>query len=511
MNSRRNFLKGAGVLAGAAGADALLAFSPLTQAEARLTPELVQLRPEMEPLVRLIERTPREKCVDLLVAQLRRGVSYRQLLAALYLAGVRNVSPQPPGFALHCVFVLHSAHQLGLDAPAADRLLPLFYALDYFKRAQDQDARRPAGDYVMPPLTGALPSPDRAAEELRLAMESWDKDRAERAVVSLIRHRGAHEVIEPLWRYGARDYRNIGHKAIYPASAWRTLQTIGWQHAEPVLRSVVASLVDFGKEERVNGYQFEDQSYLPNAGRARETIRRLKGDWTGPRGDTAVAREMLDAIRTATPDRASAEAASLLVKGRAQAGAIWDAVHLAAGELILRKPGSIAAIHAVTSANALRYAFQASGDPENRLLLLLQAVGWMGQFQAYTPQREKEMRDLKITDLASAGPPEGDAPTPEKALADLPAKVDAAAEKAFHLGRQPAAAEAFMSAATRLVFAKSDEPHYYKYAAAVFEDFGLVSPEWRPHLLSLAVYYLKGSSQPDTPVIQRARQALGKV
>ena len=45
---------------------------------------------------------------------------------------------------------------------------------------------------------------------------------------------GANEVYELFWRYGARDFRDIGHKAIYAANSYRTLQTIGWRHAEPV-------------------------------------------------------------------------------------------------------------------------------------------------------------------------------------------------------------------------------------------------------------------------------------
>jgi len=56
------------------------------------------------------------------VGQLRRSVSYRQFLAALFLAGIRNVNPRPPGFALHCVFIIHAAHLLGLEAPAEVRL-----------------------------------------------------------------------------------------------------------------------------------------------------------------------------------------------------------------------------------------------------------------------------------------------------------------------------------------------------------------------------------------------------
>src|SRR5262249_40969110 len=85
----------------------------LSASDAQVTREIVQFRPEIEPLVKLIERTPREKCAEMAVEQMRRGASYRQLLAALFLAGVRNVNPRPPGFALHCVFVIHAAHLLG--------------------------------------------------------------------------------------------------------------------------------------------------------------------------------------------------------------------------------------------------------------------------------------------------------------------------------------------------------------------------------------------------------------
>src|SRR5262249_42490723 len=160
---------------------------------------------------------------------------------------------------------VHSAHLIGLEAPPDARLLPLFYVLDDFKAAQDRDAKQSAGDYTMQALKGALPSPAKASNELIAAMEAWDPERAERAAASLARSRSASDVFNILWRFGARDYRNIGHKAIYPANAFRTLQTIGWQHAEPVLRSLALALVDFGKDRQVNGYAFEDQCYLANS------------------------------------------------------------------------------------------------------------------------------------------------------------------------------------------------------------------------------------------------------
>src|SRR6476620_2589830 len=150
----------------------------LKRSAAEVTPDIVKFRPEIEPLVTLIENTPRDKCAEMAVEQLRRGVSYRRLLAALFLAGIRNVNPRPPGFALHCVFVIHAAHLISLEAPADVRLLPLFYALDDFKAAQDRDAKAKGGDYTMPAMRGALPSTDRAVSELSTAMEAWDLDRA---------------------------------------------------------------------------------------------------------------------------------------------------------------------------------------------------------------------------------------------------------------------------------------------------------------------------------------------
>src|SRR6185369_5021819 len=167
----------------------------------------------------------------------------------------------------------HSAHLLGMEAPADSRLLPIFYALDNFKTAQARDAGQ--NDYVMSPIRGTLLAPEKAAAELAAALEVWDGERSERAAATLARHGLASDAFAMLWRYGARDYRNIGHKAIYVANAQRTLLTIGWQHAEPVLRSLVSSLLDFGREQQMNGYALDDQCYAGNLQRVTDSFSRL--------------------------------------------------------------------------------------------------------------------------------------------------------------------------------------------------------------------------------------------
>ena len=79
-------------------------------------------------------------------------------------------------------------------------------------------------------------------------MDQWDVEKADAATAGLVRTRGATEVFNLFARYAGRDFRSIGHKAIYLANAWRTLQVIGWHHAEPVLRSLAFAMLNHSDE-----------------------------------------------------------------------------------------------------------------------------------------------------------------------------------------------------------------------------------------------------------------------
>src|SRR6185436_18682970 len=108
---RRNFLKTAattGALLGVGDLSFLSRLQPVSAAEAKLDPKIVRFSPEIEPLVRLLEDTPREKLLEEVGARVRRGLTYRELLAALQLAGVRNIQPRPTGFKFHAVLVVNS-------------------------------------------------------------------------------------------------------------------------------------------------------------------------------------------------------------------------------------------------------------------------------------------------------------------------------------------------------------------------------------------------------------------
>src|SRR4029077_17300362 len=172
--------------------------------EAKVKPEMVKFRPEIEPVVRLLEDTPRERALEVVIAQLKAGLSYRDLLSGLFLAGIRNIKPRPVGFKFHAVMVINSAHLLGQASAVDERLLPLFWALDNFKNSQAQDIKE--GDWTLGKVDEArLPSPDKAPSAFIHAMENWDAEGVDAATAALSRSAGAAEVMESFWRMGIRD------------------------------------------------------------------------------------------------------------------------------------------------------------------------------------------------------------------------------------------------------------------------------------------------------------------
>src|SRR5262249_25466989 len=125
------------------------------------------------------------------------------------------------------------------------------------------------------PLKGKLPSAEHAESELHAGMENYDAERAERAMEVLARTQGAARVAEVLWHYGGRDWFVIGHQAIWAANCWRVLDTIGWQHAEPVLRVVLTNIMGDKKD-------IQWQPYATNRERVRQNVKKLPADWAEP-------------------------------------------------------------------------------------------------------------------------------------------------------------------------------------------------------------------------------------
>jgi hypothetical protein len=500
---RRRFLQtsaAGGALVGLGDLGFLSRLRPVSADEAKLDPKVVRLQPEIEPLVRLLEDTPRERLLEEVAGRIHKGLSYQEVLAALLLAGVRNIQPRPNvGFKFHAVLVVNSAHLASLGSPDSDRWLPIFWALDHFKSSQAQDVRE--GNWTMGPVDeSAVPPPGRAREAFIAAMDRWDESAADAAVAGLARTAGANEVYELFVRYGARDFRDIGHKAIYVANSWRTLQCIGWQHAEPVLRSLAYALLQHNKGNPADRDDPADRPGRLNLARAA----RIKEGWYAGKSDAAASADLLSALRKGSENDASQQVVELLNRGIAPQS-IWDALFDGAGELLLRKP-NIVSLHAVTTTNALHYAYQASGDDLTRRLLMLQNAAFLTLFRDALGKSSGTQID-QLEPAGTSGSKEGRGAI-EEIFAEASHDKMAAARKALaylQAGHDP---ESLIHAARRLVFLKGNDAHDYKFSSAVLEDYYHASPSYRERYLAASMLLLPGSADKDNNLVKRTRAAL---
>jgi len=503
-STRRGFLQAASA-AGLCGVGVPALFTNLSgvsAAEATLDTQAVQFAGGIEPLVRLIESTPRDRLLEEVAARIHSGLSYRELLTALFLAGVRNIQPRPSvGFKFHAVLVVNSAHLASLSSPDEDRWLPIFWALDDFKSSQRRDVAE--GDWTMPPVTeSAVPAGHQAVSAFTGAMDRWDAAAVDPAVAGLYRAKSSHQIFELFAHYAARDFRSIGHKAIFLANGWRTLQTIGWRHAEPILRSLAYAMLNHHNEPNpAESDLAPDRPWRENS----ELAKTIREDWTGGKMDPAATAELLTVLREGSEKETCQAVVEMLNRGVAPQ-AIYDGLFAAAGELLMRQPG-IVALHAVTSTNALRYLFETTSNDETRRMLLLQNAAFLPLFRQAMLGRGKvgESRIDGLQAVASNGQPQA---AIEEIFAEVSGDRSAAAAKLLgylDAGQSP---EKLMDAARRLIFLKGSNAHDYKFSSAVLEDFYNITPAWRNRFLAASVYSLRGSGEADNLLTERTRAAL---
>jgi hypothetical protein len=490
-----------GMLLGLGDVAFLSKLPPVSAAETQLGSSVVQMEPDIEPLVELLEKTPRDRLLEEVASRIRHGLSYREVLAALLLAGVRNVQPRPGvGFKFHAVLAVNSVHLASLSAPDGERWLPIFWALDYFKEAQARDQSE--GDWRMKPVDErAVPPASKAREAFVRAMDAWDEAAADVAVAALARTASANEIFELLYRYGARDFRSIGHKAIFVSNTQRVLPLIGWRYAEPVLRSLAYALLMHEGDNPSGRDAPSDRPWRQNQAR----LAQIPAAWQGGTPSGAKTIELLAVLRQSTSDAACDKLVELL-KGGIAPQSIWDALFCGAAELLLRQPG-IVALHALTTTNALHFAYQTSGDDATRRLLMLQNAAFLPMFRAAIEGRGK-LTELAIDRLQ----PQASANSGPKAVAEIFTELSGdrmtAVKKALAHLQAAGSPQDLMDTARRLILVKADEPHDYKLSVAVLEDYFAVSPAWRDRYLAASLLRLRSPADHDNKLVERIRAAL---
>jgi hypothetical protein len=269
---------------------------------------------------------------------------------------------------------------------------------------------------------------------------------------------------------------------------------VGWQHAEPVLRSLAYALLKYDGQNPAKSDQAADRPGRRNA----EMVKRIRADWQDGKADEGASSHLLETLRTASSDDMCAGVVEALNKGVA-ASSVWDALLAGSAELLTRKTGIIT-LHSVTSSNALRFAYETSSDPQTRLMMLLQNAAFVPLFRGAAGK----LSDRKIDAMegAAGGADVG------AVFANVGKDRPAAAGRALAYldgGGDPGA---LMNQARRWVFLKGNDAHDYKFSSAVLEDFGHISPKWRNRYLASSLFYLPGEDARENKLVGRVRAAL---
>jgi hypothetical protein len=454
-------------------------------------------------LAKMLEDSPRERLPAELVRMIRAGLRHEDLLAALSLAATRNVQPYPDvGFKYHSVMVLRSVYATQQHLPSAERWLPIIWAVDYFKDTQAQE-QASSGWRMSPRAAAPQVSPAAARRSLTAALDKWDHEAADAAIVDYVRSAQPQDIFQLLFSYGARDLREIGHKAITVSNCHSLMTLFGDGPApEPILRSVVTALLNSeGEPDPASHDLAPDRPWRRN----HERLHRIPVSWKQGHDDSGARSELRAALYRLSAEESGGVVVELLQRGISP-DAIWQTLFDTAAELLMHEPG-IVPLHAQTTANALHYAYRVCDDEQTQQLTLLQCAAFIAMFREMTRTRETDINLGKLEPLPTA---RKTANPREEIFSDLAEgqRLQAARKSLGYLHNGGDADKLIATARHHLVYG-AQEAHDYKFAEAVFDTYAQCQdPAWRSRFLSAGMAYFKAPGRSPVPIVAETLKLL---
>jgi hypothetical protein len=515
--NRREFLADVGrgtliaALGSSAAADLGLASAGVDSPEPRLNFR------ELEGLVALMQETPAQRLVAVVVDELKRGVELQRLVAAAALANARTFGGEDyVGF--HTMMAMAPAFHMSRELPETTRPLPVLKVL-YRNTSRIQESGGRSHEVLRAVAPVSLSPGCVGGEALRERVRAKDMDAAEHTFATLA-ERGPEEAFNDIL-VAVQDNTEV-HRTVLPYRAWDLLTLIGLEHAHTLLRQSVHYCV---KSER-------DWKHTPETDKPRVVLPKLldqyhlAGKALGTRQpDAAWVEHLSYAIFEGTADQAADAAAAALAEGMAP-DAVGEAVSLAANQLILRDAGRRASeaqsnkpagsvhgdsigVHACDSANAWRNMAKVS-NPRNTVACLI-----LGAYQVARDRVERggDFLHWSSRPLAADLDPIKER-QPEALLKQLDAAIRAndqssACAVVHQIGALDQSPRAVFDLLLRYAVSEDGALHAEKYYRTVTEEFAATRPafRWR-HLVALARVTASEYGRPAAGLAE-ARERLG--
>lgn len=516
QQTRREFLAevGRGMIATSVGFS-LAAELGLAPARADEAPRALEFG-SLELSVRLMQETPVERLLPVLVGQLKSGTELRKLVAAAALANARTFGGEDyVGF--HTMMALAPALHMAGELPPDLQPLPVLKVLyRNTNRIHEHGGRESEVLRAVDAGTSseARPSP----EDLRDAVRHRDAARAEQTFASLAAISPDEALNDAL--FAVQDDTEV-HRTVLPYRSWDMLGLIGMEHAHTLLRQSVR-------------YCLKAESWGPSLRRdqARNLLPKLLeqyhliGSKSGERlADDKWVDEMSRNIFEGTPQQAAELAAAALADGIAPE-CVGEAVCLAANQLILRDIGRTAhdevpgkpigsvhgdsiGVHACDSANAWRNLARVSNARNTFACLILGAyqaaldrVNRGGDFLHWQPLPLPEhVEQVKQTDAAALL---GDAETAIRG--NMQAHACAIVHRYGQLGHP---ARPVFDLLLKYAVSEDGSLHAEKYYRTVSEEFASTRPAFRWRQLTALARVTASEYGRPAPGYAQARELLG--
>lgn len=466
----------------------------------------------LEPLVSLLQETPPDRVLPLVVERLKGGESLERLVSAAALANARAFGGHDyTGY--HTFMALLPAYQMAGELPTERRALPVLKVL--YRNSQRIHGQGADDHDALPPVSETAASTDREGIALRQAIRGLDQSGAEAQLASLCRESPteAFAALQP----AVQDDVNV-HRVVLAWRAWATLDLVGPEYAHTLLRQSVRFCVDSERNR---------QSRKSSPSAVREVAPRLLAEYRlleRPLGTRAAEDGWVDhlarTIYAGTPAEAAEAAAAALAEGF-DPEAVGEAIALAANLLVLNDPGrseqystpekppgcvhgDSVGVHASDAANAWRNIARVS-DPRQRAASLV--VGAYHTGGQSSRAREGQFPYAHLIPEIQAADPEGLLRELRSAIeTGQQAQAAAVAQRYGDLGHPE---RPLLDLLLRYTVSEDGALHAEKFYRTVVEELATTRPAFRGrHLVALARVTASAHGFP-APGYQSACELLG--
>ena len=210
----------------------------------------------LEPLVRLLQDTPAEKLLPVVVGKIRSGTDLKTLIAAASLANARTFAGQDY-IGFHSFMALAPALDMSREMPKGQEALPILKVL-----YRNTDRMQELGGHMGELLEHVhadehdVPNP---GETLREAERNRDWKKAEETFARSMQGPVGEAYNHLQW--AVQDEVDV-HRVVLAWRAWATIDLTGKEHAHTLLRQSVRYCVNH--EERMANNYGKDQYIVPD-------------------------------------------------------------------------------------------------------------------------------------------------------------------------------------------------------------------------------------------------------